>query len=36
MVIQEYLLNYLLMDEEKHDRMLETLEKIKSGMYPYG
>ena len=36
LVIQEYLLNYLLMDEEKHDRMLETLEKIKSGMYPYG
>ncbi|MFC1557899.1 hypothetical protein ACFL40_00950 [candidate division KSB1 bacterium] len=36
MVIQEYLLNYLLMDEEKHDAMLDTLNKIKGGMYPYG
>ena len=36
MVIQEYLLNYLLIDEEKHDIMLESLGKIKSGMYPYG
>jgi CheY-like chemotaxis protein len=36
MVVQEYLLNYLLMDEEKHDALLETLSKIKGGMYPYG
>jgi hypothetical protein len=36
MVVQEYLLNYLKIDEEKHDVMLESLEKIKSGMYPYG
>ncbi len=36
MVIQEYLLNYLQVDEEKHDMLLESLEKIKSGMYPYG
>ncbi len=36
MVIQEYLLHYLLMDEEKHDAMLESLSKIKKGMYPYG
>ena len=36
MVVQEYLLNYLLVDEEKHTLMLETLEKIKKGMYPYG
>ncbi len=36
MVIQEYFLNYLLADEEKHNELLETLEKIKSGMYPYG
>jgi hypothetical protein len=36
MVVQEYLLNYLLMDEEKHNRTLETLATIKNGMYPYG
>lgn len=36
MVVQEYLLNYLKVDEQKHDLMLESLEKIKSGMYPYG
>ncbi|MFC1553333.1 hypothetical protein ACFL7D_01755 [candidate division KSB1 bacterium] len=36
MVLQEYLINYLLMDEEKHNKLLESLEKIKSGMYPYG
>ncbi|NOZ02931.1 MAG: hypothetical protein GXP54_13740 [Deltaproteobacteria bacterium] len=36
MVIQEYLLNYLLEDEKKHDMLLETLDKIKAGMYPYG
>jgi len=36
MVVQEYLLNYLKTDENKHDRLLESLEKIKSGMYPYG
>ncbi len=35
MVIQQYLLEYLLADEEKHDKLLEKLEKIKSGMYPY-
>ncbi|MFO7653473.1 MAG: hypothetical protein R6X25_06590 [Candidatus Krumholzibacteriia bacterium] len=36
MVVQEYLLNYLKHDEEKHDVMLESLAKIKRGMYPYG
>ncbi len=36
MVVQEYLIDYLLMDEEKHDKMLETFETIKKGMYPYG
>lgn len=36
MVVQEYLLNYLLTDERKHDAMLDTLETIKKGMYPYG
>ena len=36
MVVQEYLLNYLLTDEEKHNSVLEQLEIIKRGMYPYG
>ena len=36
MVVQEYLLNYLLLDEKKHDEILEKLEGIKGGMYPYG
>lgn len=36
MVVQEYLLNYLLMDEKKHDELLNTLSIIKKGMYPYG
>ena len=36
MVVQEYLLSYLKEDETKHDHLLSTLEKIKTGMYPYG
>ena len=36
LVVQEYLLNYLLTDEEKHNEMLEKLNLIKKGMYPYG
>ncbi len=36
MVIQEYLLDYLRIDEEKHNKVLETLSTIKKGMYPYG
>ena len=36
MVVQEYLLNYLLIDENKHNEILETLDTIKKGMYPYG
>jgi len=36
MVIQEYLLNYLLEDEKKHDKLLANLDKIKAGMYPSG
>ncbi|MBU8933923.1 MAG: hypothetical protein KOO62_07930 [candidate division Zixibacteria bacterium] len=36
MVVQEYLLEYLLIDEEKHNKVLESLETIKKGMYPYG
>ena len=36
MLVQAYLLEYLLKDEEKHTEVLENLEKIKKGMYPYG
>jgi bacterioferritin (cytochrome b1) len=36
MAVQEYLLSYLVMDEEKHDKLLDNLEMIKKGMYPYG
>jgi hypothetical protein len=36
MLVQAYLLEYLLKDEEKHTEVLENLEKIKGGMYPYG
>jgi hypothetical protein len=35
MLVQEYLLNYLLMDEEKHNKVLAHLESIQKGMYPY-
>jgi hypothetical protein len=36
MVAQEYLLSYLKKDEDKHNKMLEELNIIKNGMYPYG
>ena len=36
MVVQEYLLDYLRIDEEKHNKILETLGTIKKGMSPYG
>jgi len=36
MIVQEYLLNYLLIDEEKHNAILDKLEAVKKGMYPYG
>ncbi|MDP8238774.1 MAG: hypothetical protein P9X24_06775 [Candidatus Hatepunaea meridiana] len=36
MVIHEYLLNYLMIDEQKHNTILASLETIKKGMYPYG
>ncbi len=32
-VMQQYLINYLLTDEEKHDKLLSDLEMIKRGMY---
>jgi hypothetical protein len=35
MLIQRYLLEYLLADEQKHDTLLEKLEAIKKDMYPY-
>ena len=33
--IHQYLLNYLLTDERKHDDLLEQLGNIKNKMYPY-
>ena len=36
MVVQEYLLHYLLTDEKKHVELLKSLSTIKKGMYPYG
>jgi hypothetical protein len=36
MMVQEYLLRYLLADEQKHDKLLADLDHIKRGMYPYG
>jgi hypothetical protein len=36
MLVQEYLIDYLLRDEEKHTAILENLEQVKAGMYPYG
>jgi len=35
MLVQEYLLNYLLEDEMKHNKILGYLVQIKKGMYPY-
>ena len=35
MIVQEYLLKYLLEDENKHNHILESLGAIKDGMYPY-
>jgi len=35
MLVQAYLLEYLLKDEQKHEEILANLEKIKGGMYPY-
>lgn len=35
MIVQAYLLEYLLQDEEKHDVILEKLNEVKKGMYPY-
>jgi hypothetical protein len=35
MLVQEYLLNYLLEDEKKHNKILADLEMIKAKSYPY-
>lgn len=36
MIVQTYLVNYLLEDEKKHTNLLSALESIKIKMYPYG
>jgi len=36
MLVQSYLLEYLLEDEEKHNLLLDRLADIQKGMYPYG
>ncbi len=33
MIVQEYLLNYLLEDERKHNDLLRRLDNIKKGIY---
>ncbi|HLA77140.1 MAG TPA: hypothetical protein VJU18_06130 [Vicinamibacteria bacterium] len=33
--VQRTLLDYLIYDEEKHDKLLGELEKFKSNLYPY-
>ena len=35
MLVQSYLLEYLLKDEKKHNLLLERLADIRKGMYPY-
>jgi len=34
--VQSALLEYLIIDEEKHDHILGQLEKFKKNLYPYG
>jgi rubrerythrin len=34
--VQRALLDYLITDEEKHDRLLQSLEDFKKNLYPYG
>ena len=36
MLVQSYLLEYLVDDERKHNHLLERLGSIQKGMYPYG
>lgn len=35
LLLQRYLLSYLLRDEEKHNSVLAELEAVKNGIYPY-
>ena len=35
LLAQKYFINYLLTDERKHVEMLDRLNDIKKGMYPY-
>lgn len=35
MLIEEYLLDFLVQDEKKHATMLRALDQVKRGMYPY-
>ena len=35
LLAQEYFLNFLLADEEKHCKMLAALDTFKKGIYPY-
>ena len=34
--VQKALLDYLIVDEEKHDQLLGSLEELKKNLYPYG
>ena len=34
--VQRALLDYLIVDEEKHDQLLKALEDFKKNLYPYG
>lgn len=34
--VQRALLEYLIIDEEKHDHLLQSLEDFKKNLYPYG
>ena len=34
--VQRALLEYLIVDEEKHDQLLQSLEDFKKNLYPYG
>ncbi|MBD3382687.1 MAG: hypothetical protein GF404_10895 [candidate division Zixibacteria bacterium] len=36
MVVPEYLIHYLMTDEEKHNKLLDDFSVIKKNMYPYG
>ncbi|HEY6000039.1 MAG TPA: hypothetical protein VI078_12185 [bacterium] len=35
MLVEEYLLDFLVQDERKHATMLRALDKVKRGLYPY-